>query len=311
MTQVIVCFSYNAPLISSRVVQIREYAAFLLAQNCFAVFVQELTLKLRNSNVRRKNVLRVFVIAISFLIVSPGFAEDATKPTQTEAAKNLDPGRPKTRLFVRTEFKESESGDKTTVIDPLYDFPIGQRFSVRLQTPFVNKDFVEGGSEGGNGDITARFSYKATTTDAGNSLFLSLETKWDTASDAELGGGKNLVAPTVFGFVKIPSLGLFSFPLFQTFFTVGGDDSRDDVSFSALKLPAMKKLSHGYYLFFEPVVLWDHERGEQSTGNFELEFGRFVKPSMMLYARPGTTLWGDNTSFSFKYNFEVGFRLFM
>ncbi len=43
MTQVIVCFSYNASLISSRVVQIREYAAFLLAQNCLAVLIQELT----------------------------------------------------------------------------------------------------------------------------------------------------------------------------------------------------------------------------------------------------------------------------
>jgi len=168
--------------------------------------------------VRRKSVLRVFVIAISFLIVSPGFAEDATKPTQTEAAKNLDPGRPKTRLFVRTEFKESESGDKTTVIDPLYDFPIGQRFSVRLQTPFVNKDFVEGGSEGGNGDITARFSYKTTTTGGGNSLFLSLETKWDTASDAELGGGKKSRRAHSFWFCKGSQSGAFVVPIVPDIF---------------------------------------------------------------------------------------------
>jgi hypothetical protein len=66
-----------------------------------------------------------------------------------------------------------------------------------------------------------------------------------------------------------------------------------------------------YYLFVDPFLAWDHARDEQSTGTLDLEVGRFVNPSMMLYARPGTTLWGDNSAFSFKYNIEVGFRLFL
>jgi hypothetical protein len=247
------------------------------------------------------------------VLMSPDISIAEEKKTiAVDTSKALDPSRPKTKIFSRYEFKEDEAGNEISVIDSLYDFPINNDWSVRLQAPVKYRNPVSTAeSETGMGDITVRIANKTFTTDGGSPWFLALETKWDTASDVTLGSGKNRVAPTLFGFVKVPSLGLLLFPQIQTFFTMGGDDSRTDVNFTSFKLPILKKLANRYYFFVEPFFAWDHARDEQSTGTLELEYGRFVNPSTMLYVRPGTTLWGDDSAFSFKYNMEIGFRLFL
>jgi hypothetical protein len=247
------------------------------------------------------------------VLMSPDISIAEEKKTiAVDTSKALDPSRPKTKIFSRYEFKEDEAGNEVSIIEALYDFPLNNDWSVRVQAPVVHRNpALSAESEAGMGDMTLRIAKNTFTTDGGSPWFLALETIWDTASDVTLGKGKNRVAPTIFGFVKVPSLGLLAFPQVQTFFTMGGDDSRTDVNFTSLKLPILKKLANRYYFFVEPFVAWDHVRHEQSTGTLELEYGRFVNPSTMLYVRPGTTLWGDESAFSFKYNMEIGFRLFL
>ena len=254
----------------------------------------------------------LLISLVVFLSPNLSIAEETKKPRSLDSAKNLDPGRPKTRFFVRSEFKEDEAGNEVSIISPLYDFPLNSEWSVRLQAPVVSrKPSLVGNKETGMGDITMRVANKTFVNEGGATWFLALDTTWDTASDVTLGKGQNRVAPTIFGFIKLPTLGILAFPQMQTFFTLGGDDNRTDVNFTSVKFPFIKKLPDRYYLFVDPFVAWDHARDEQSTGTIDLEAGRFVNPSMMLYVRPGTTLWGDNTAFSFKYNIEVGFRLFL
>ena len=251
------------------------------------------------------------IFFVFFLSAEVSVAEEA-KTSVVDTSKALDPSRPKTKFFSRYEFKEDEAGNETSVIDFLYDFPINSDWSVRLQAPVKYRNPVSGAeSQTGMGDITVRVANKTFTTNGGSPWFLALETKWDTASDVTLGSGKNRAAPTLFGFLKVPSLGLLAFPQVQTFFTMGGDKSRTDVNFTSFKLPMLKKLPNRYYFFVDPFFAWDHARDEQSTGTLDLEYGRFVNSSTMLYVRPGTTLWGDNSAFSFKYNVEIGFRLFL
>ncbi|MDA0236974.1 MAG: hypothetical protein O3B03_00510 [Proteobacteria bacterium] len=266
-----------------------------------------------------KKYIAPFLILFAFFAsVEISIAEETktiaeeTKTIAADTTKTLDPSRPKTKFFSRYEFKEDEDGNEVSLIEILYDFPINNDWSVRIQAPVLYRNPVSTEeSETGMGDMTVRIANNTFTTDGGTPWFLALDTKWDTASDATLGNGKNRVAPTIFGFVKVPSLGLLAFPQFQTFFTIGGDDSRTDVKFTSLKLPILKKLPDRYYVSVEPFVAWDHTSAERSTGTLVLEYGRFVNSSTMLYFRPGTTLWGDNSAFSYEYSIEVGFRLFL
>ena len=43
---------------------------------------------------------------VVFLSPNLSIAEETKKPRSLDSSKNLDPGRPKTRFFVRSEFKE-------------------------------------------------------------------------------------------------------------------------------------------------------------------------------------------------------------
>lgn len=261
-----------------------------------------------------KSYVQWALLFLLVIFISPNFsiAEEPKESRSLDSSKNLDPGRPKTRFFVRSEFREDEVGNEVSIISPLYDFPLNNEWSVRLQAPVVSRNpSLVGRTETGMGDITMRIANKTFANEGGATWFLALDTTWDTASDATLGKGKNRAAPTIFGFIKLPKLGILAFPQIQTFITLGGDDNRTDVNFTSVKFPFIKKMPDRYYLFVDPFVAWDHARDEQSTGTLDLEVGRFVNPSMMLYARPGTTLWGDNSAFSFKYNIEIGFRLFL
>ena len=70
-----------------------------------------------------------------------------------------------------------------------------------------------GRTETGMGDITMRIANKTFANEGGATWFLALDPTWDAASDATQGKGKNLAAPTIFGFIKLPSLGILAFSL--------------------------------------------------------------------------------------------------
>jgi hypothetical protein len=254
----------------------------------------------------KKIFLIQFALSLMGLMLGAGpvWSEDQ-KPAVSEAVKNIDPGRPKSKLFLRTEFKKSESGKESTIVEPLYEFPVGDKWTVRLQVPMISSNPVSGTTDTGLGDITTRFTYKAFSA-GGFTFFVGPEFKWNTATDSTLGSNENQISPTIFAFKKITEWNLFLFPELNHFESLGSGTT----SYTAFKPKAMKKLSDGYYLFFEPAIFVDHDANDQSTGTFELEYGRFVDPSLMVYGRPGGTLWGDNTAFSFNWNFEVGFRKF-
>ena len=256
----------------------------------------------------------LFATLLGVVSITTAFAQTTSTPAagSGEISKRIDPGRQTSRFFLRDEYREREDGEKANFLEGLYEFPVNDRLNVRLQAVFVNRNPTEGATESGLGDITTRVAYRFLTTDAGNSYFFAIENKWDTASDDTLGTGKNLIAPTAYGFIKLPQYKMIAFPLVQTFFTMGGDDARQDISYSLIRPMALRRLENRYYLFFEPSIYVDHKSGDDTTGNLEIELGRFVdEGKMMVYGRPGFTMWGDDTPFSMDWNFEVGFRYFM
>ncbi len=84
-----------------------------------------------------KSYVQWALLFLLVIFISPNFsiAEEPKESRSLDSSKNLDPGRPKTRFFVRSEFREDEAGNEVSIISPLYDFPPNNEWSVRLQAP--------------------------------------------------------------------------------------------------------------------------------------------------------------------------------
>lgn len=257
-----------------------------------------------------RSLILLFLIAfVSCFFAERSLAEEIVKSTKVAKGGGLDPTKKK--IFVRSEYKKLENNTSSLIGDALFELPITPKWFMRVATPFKRNTALSGGSNFGLGDITTRISYLAINTSDGKRLFFGMENKWDTATDTALGGGKYTIAPVVTGFMRFPDAKLVTFPSIQYVDTLGGDSDRSDSRNTTIKGTTVKILTDGFYLLSDPAFIWDHERNDQSTGTFDLEYGRFVEGKTMYYARPGTTLWGDSTPFSFKWNIEFGIRIFM
>ena len=257
-----------------------------------------------------KTLSILFVMAAgSVVCVQTSFAQDAEAPAKSSKGGGLDPTKKK--LFFRSEYRKLENDTSSLVGEGLYELPLTRQWYLRTSVPFKRNTALSGGSNYGLGDITTRISYLAINTSAGSRLFFGMENKWDTATDTALGGGKYTFSPVVTGFMRFPEAKIVTFPSVQYTDTLGGDSGRSDSNNTIIKGTTVRILTDGFYLMADPAFIWDHERNDQSTGTFDLEYGRFVKGKTMYYVRPGTTLWGDSTPFSFKWNVEFGIRIFM
>ena len=257
-----------------------------------------------------KNLFFLLVTVAGLVVCAQiSFAQDAEAPEKSSRGGGLDPTKKK--LFFRSEYRKLENDTSSLVGEGLYELPLTKQWYLRTSVPFKRNTALSGGSNYGLGDITTRISYLAINTAAGSRLFFGMENKWDTATDTALGGEKYTFSPVVTGFMRFPEAKIVTFPSIQYTDTLGGDSTRSDSNNTIIKGTTVRILTDGFYLLADPVFTWDHERNDQSTGTFDLEYGRFVKGKTMYYVRPGTTLWGDSTPFSFKWNVEFGIRIFM
>ncbi|MBT6184330.1 MAG: hypothetical protein HOI07_06235 [Betaproteobacteria bacterium] len=233
---------------------------------------------------------------------------EVSEVPEVKKGGGLDPTKKK--IFLRTEYKKLENNTSSLIGDALVELPVASQWYARVSMPFKRNTALSGGSNYGLGDLVTRISYLAINTSAGTRLFFGMENKWDTATDTALGGDKYTISPVVTGFMRFPEAKIVTFPSIQYVDTLGGSSSSDSRN-TTIKGTTVKILTDGYYLMSDPAFIWDHERNDQSTGTFDLEYGRFVEGKTMYYVRPGTTLWGDSTPFSFKWNIEFGVRIFM
>jgi len=253
-----------------------------------------------------------YLLAVGFLTLTPpplSLADTKdTTPQVTKKSGGLDPTRKK--FFARTEYRELENDGKLSLLDVLYEFPLGKKWFLRNSTSLKRTSSPGLQSKDGLGDLTTRLTYLALSTEANNRLLVGLEAVWDTATASALGGNRNTLSPVITGYVRFPELKVVSFPSIQFVDTYSRESGAADTKTTTIKPSIVKIHADGYYTFFDPAFIWDHEKNDQSTGTFDVEYGRFVNDKMY-YVRPGTTLWGNDTPFSFKWNLEVGIRIFL
>lgn len=213
------------------------------------------------------------------------------------------------RAELRDEYVDFQQGGGANMIVPRLDYAVSPAFSLRVEAPVVTSgpDLAGQSNQAGFGDLLFRGSYRAIR-GTGYAAVVGAEVIFDTASEASLGYGKDVLAPLAYASIEIPRFRSVLFPFIQHYFTVGGDDSRPDVNYTSVKAAVLNRWQGRYYSVVEPQLVVDHERSDRVGMTLEAEGGRFLTRQMTVWARPGLGLFGDDLPQVYNWNLKVGVR---
>jgi hypothetical protein len=177
--------------------------------------------------------------------------------------------------------------------------------------PVVYSDLnlPENDSETGLGDILLRGAFRAARGER-YAVVAAAEFILDTASDPNLGLGKNRFGPLVFASIEVPSLRSRFFPFYQHLFSFAGDENRPDINYASIRPSViLTKWPNRWYTVIDPNFFVDFERENKSGMTLELEVGRPVKKNVNVWVRPGMGVYGDIPQV-YDWNLEVGVRFY-
>ena len=225
--------------------------------------------------------------------------------------KRLDPADFKSRFETRLEYQSLQDGSSRTLLVPRYEHAFSKTLGARVELPYVwvDPDLPGVGSEHGIGDAVLRLNYRAAR-GPGYAVVVAPELALDTASDDRLGTGKYVFQPVLYASIDAPQYKSVVFPYVQQFWSIAGDDDRNDINTTLLRLGLLSRWPNRFYTFVAPSLYIDWERDADTGFTLELEIGRLLTRNLALWARPGVGVFGD-LPVVYDWNFEVGFRYFL
>jgi hypothetical protein len=249
------------------------------------------------------------LLPASASLAAPDPAPVPAPPPPADYTRKLDPTDFRTRFEMRHEFQAVQGGAERTYTYPRLDYAFSKTLQLRIETPFATYDPKVQGQPGasGAGDLNVRLAYRALRT-ADYALIAGVETAFNTADDRNYGYGKNVVAPFAFMSFDAPKLRTTFFPGLQHYFSVSGDPTRRDVSYTNARFFILTRWPGNFYTGIENSLFIDHERNNRVGFTLETEVGRFLNRHVAVWGRPGVGLLGDSLPWVYNWNFEVGVR---
>ena len=258
------------------------------------------------------------IAALAIAVSSLSFAEETkTQPTpetrpaeaNIDVAKRIDPTDFKHRFDLRSEYVDYGTASMMTLV-PRAEYAFSNSLAVRAEIPILRYD--PGSSDpaaNGVGNLVTRLAWRATRSE-GYAMVVGSELSLDTASNANLGSGKHVLAPFAFWAIDLPAMKSVFFPYIQYGSSLGGDASREDVRYTNLRTSLLTRWPARTYSFVEVNYWFDHERSNRYSSYAKAELGRFVSPKTGFYLRPGAGMSGTNERLGMKWSMEIGMRHF-
>jgi hypothetical protein len=234
-----------------------------------------------------------------------------TRPAEAsvDVAKRIDPTDFKHRFDLRSEYVDYGTAS-TYAITPRGEYAFTNALAFRVELPVAQYDPGAGAaSDQGIGNLLTRLAWRAVRGD-GYAMVVGSELTLNTASDATLGNGKNVIAPLVFWSIDIPKAKSVFFPFVQYGRSYSGETSREAVHYTNLRTSLLTRWPSKVYSFIEVSYWFDHERSNSYSSNIKAEVGRFFTPKTGLYIRPGTGMSGTDNRLGVKSTIEIGMRHF-
>ena len=237
-----------------------------------------------------------------------------TRPAETRPAdasmdvtKRIDPTDFKNRFDLRSEYIDYGTSSAFS-ITPRGEYAFTNALALRVELPVARYD-TGTTSDQGIGNLTTRLAWRSIRGE-GYAMVMGSELSLNTASDANLGNGKNVLAPFAFWSIDIPAAKSVFFPYIQHGRSYSGETSRDAVHYTNLRTSLLTRWPSKVYSFVEVSYWFDHERSNRYSSSLKAEVGRFLTPKTGVYIRPGTGLSGTDNYFGVKTTMEIGMRHF-
>ncbi len=266
----------------------------------------------------------LFALCLSLAITQNVSAEDSAikePPAQAQPAearpadasmdvtKRIDPTDFKNRFDLRSEYIDYGTAS-SYVITPRGEYAFTNALALRVELPVVRYDAGTGAStDQGIGNLLTRLAWRAVRGE-GYAMVMGSELILNTASDANLGNGKNVLAPFAFWSIDIPAAKSVFFPYIQHGRSYSGETSREAVNYTNLRTSLLTRWPSKVYSFVEVSYWFDHERSNSYSSNIKAEVGRFLTPKTGVYIRPGTGMSGTDNRLGVKTTMEIGMRHF-
>ncbi|MGB5242326.1 MAG: hypothetical protein WBN19_06845 [Lutimonas sp.] len=251
-----------------------------------------------------------------FIILQIGFLQAQTVNDSLVNTKRLinadDPSQFITRVEVFNEFQHYAEGDyniNQTVLRGVVTF--GKRFTTRLDIPLVYNSLTNTNNQQqtGLGDISFRLLGYKVLEKPKSALTTSIEISLNTAESPYLGKGKNLLIPMITYSRVIPKEKMLLAMTFQQAITLGGDETRDDLSFSKLQFIILKRWSQKAWAVLQPECYIDYIHGGVSM-NLRSRMVYVPKPRINIYLTPSVGLFGDFIA-RYQWSADIGVRYFL
>lgn len=256
--------------------------------------------------------------ALAIAIGPMALAEEATtqptpetRPAESslDGTKRIDPTYFKNRFDLRSEYVDYGTASMMTLV-PRVEYAYTNALAVSAEIPVLRYDPGSSDSAAsGVGSLRTRLAWRASR-GQGYAMVIGSELSLDTASNANLGSGKHVLAPFAFWAIDLPAMKSIFFPYVQYGRSVGGDGSREDVNYTNIRTSLLTRWPARTYSFIEVNYWFDHERSNRYSSFAKAELGRFVLPKTGFYLRPGAGMSGTNERFGMKWSMEIGMRHF-
>ncbi len=190
-----------------------------------------------------------------------------------------------------------------------YSIPLSKTASARFRGYKVDLSLGSGSSAStttGFGDMDARLLWVPLVSQK-QALAFGLEATFNTASQSILGTGKTTLGPQAFlaFFNPFGLKGSILAPAYQYVFDVGGDESRAEISRSAIDL---------YFVLVAPnkkrwgtinaTAVIDHEK-DVEYGTIKVNAGQLMVGPISSFIKPGIGIGADRP---YEWNIEFGFK---
>jgi len=255
-----------------------------------------------------------FLLIFMLLQISSLLAQNATD-SLANAHNNVnadDPSQFITRIEVFNELQHYDEGDfniNQTVLRGVVTF--GKRFTTRIDIPLVYNSLTTTNDQQqmGLGDISFRLLGFKALEKPKSALTTSIEISLNTANSPILGKGKNLMIPMITYTRVIPKGKMLLAMTFQQAITLGGDETREDISFSKLQFIILKRWSQKAWTVLQPEAYIDYIHGGVSM-NLRSRMVYAPKPRMNIYLTPSVGLFGDFIA-RYQWSVDIGIRYFL
>jgi len=187
---------------------------------------------------------------------------------------------------------------------------LGKRFTTRIDLPYVynTTNTPANYKQSGIGDISFRLlGYKFLEKQL-SAFTASIEISLNTAQSPILGTGKNVILPVVSYSKLIPKKKILLSAVFQQANSIGGDETRSDISFSKLQVIVLKYWSRRFWTVLAPEWYLDYVHGGASM-NLRTRFTGAPTPRMNIWITPSAGIFGDFVG-RYKWSLDIGGRYF-